>query len=554
MSDTEVVTHRYLRHRIVGDKRVPYYKRDVPADLRKDLDLTAWWISLRRFKTGSDALAEVERLATAHDALIARYRASTPAQRLAEGVEAIRQRFAEARKGGAPGDHAAVARDAIAAAVQAALHNLPALRTMIQREAAAFRANPPSMRPDGTPNPHQADSLTDAQAALASYHGHLTADRLLAAAADIGAVTNDLDRDERHRAEDLQEDVAAEQREIAAVLARMRPQLSLLGLPTATEPGNSPLRLSAMCELWLRDTELHRDQQRRDGVMEAKHRTRVRLFVEAHGDMLLTDPVLPETLRSYIRVRAKSVAMVTARKDASTLFLIGQWAADREKVTRNPMAGLRLVLPPEKRNKNALRAAFTDEQTARIVTDARRVWASEPDRLGALLTLIATGARASEVLQLRPRDCYPDPANAKRWLISINTEPDADGTPRSIKNAASARVLVLPAAIQAEVLAAKNRNASKSRLFHAITGKTITARVANLSKVFAYLIEVTCEIADPLLSLHSWRHRMVNLMRAAGADQAAIDSQLGHALPDGYGDKIGAAALRPVIDALPVPG
>ena len=174
------------------------------------------------------------------------------------------------------------------------------------------------------------------------------------------------------------------------------------------------------------------------------------------------------------------------------------------------------------------------------------------------LPLIAlfTGARQSELAQLRIEDLRQDP-DSGLWFFDIGTEGG-----RSIKTASSRRkVPVHPHLVDVGLLRYRQSLIDQSGtasgdLWPDIKSDAEGRRAGPWSKWFNRYLRVTAKIEEPSKVFHSFRHTFKRVCRDAGIGEELHDALTGHSgggVGRSYGGGFGLKALAEAIGRIEVP-
>jgi integrase len=174
------------------------------------------------------------------------------------------------------------------------------------------------------------------------------------------------------------------------------------------------------------------------------------------------------------------------------------------------------------------------------------------------LPLIAlfTGARQSELAQLRIEDLRQDP-DSGLWFFDIGTEGG-----RSIKTASSRRkVPVHPHLVDVGLLRYRQSLIDQSGtasgdLWPDIKSDAEGRRAGPWSKWFNRYLRVTAKIEEPSKVFHSFRHTFKRVCRDAGIGEELHDALTGHSgggVGRSYGGGFGLKALAEAIGRIEMP-
>ena len=174
------------------------------------------------------------------------------------------------------------------------------------------------------------------------------------------------------------------------------------------------------------------------------------------------------------------------------------------------------------------------------------------------LPLIAlfTGARQSELAQLRIEDLRQDPETSS-WFFDIGTEGG-----RSIKTASSRRkVPVHPHLVSVGLLRYRQSLIDQKRtdlgnLWPDIKSDAEGRRAGPWSKWFNRYLRINAKVLDPSKVFHSFRHTFKRMCRDAGIGEELHDALTGHSgggVGRSYGGGFGLKALAEAIGRIDFP-
>ena len=215
-------------------------------------------------------------------------------------------------------------------------------------------------------------------------------------------------------------------------------------------------------------------------------------------------------------------------------------AAEAGALRVDPLAGVRFKIKADAA-KAPSRLPYGDEDAARLLASAR-------EQQGTMrwlpLLLAYTGARIGEIAQLRRDDVrFASPEEARKAGDAVGTvvEPQRqagvyflrltnEGQGQTLKNLSSRREVPLhPAIIEAGFLDFVAKVGAGQYLFPAVTTGKYGNKVDGASRDYRKWARKTVGIADLRLTAHSWRHRIEDQLRDAGAPEDIRDALTGHA-------------------------
>ena len=264
------------------------------------------------------------------------------------------------------------------------------------------------------------------------------------------------------------------------------------------------------------------------------------------------------TKKNLLDWRDQLLASLSA-KTVSDMYLsavrsLFQWAHDNERLPDNPASAVKQAKPKKQR---AREAGYTDAEAVKVLKlsrsyepkadeygRVRETWASVNAKRWVPLLCAFSGARVSEITQLRKEDVRQE---GERWIMRIT--PDA-GTMK----AGHYRDVPLHRQVVAQGFVQFVEQADDGPLFH--TGKDpakFAAKAVRMTNHVGTWLQESGLVPTGVQPNYAWRHRFKTQARDMGADIRVVDGIQGHAgrtASDGYGDVSIAAKIR-VIDQLP---
>jgi integrase len=493
-----------------------HYRRRVPSDVQAHTR-TRWW--KRSLKTGAKRQAEAaaRKLASEHDALIARVRGRTPAEQHASLNAVLEDTRDEIIAD--PADKTALADHDHAAKVAAKIKE-----TMFEaaKRQLAMLSEDERAAIEGTGGLQAFFTGTqDATSSIALDRMTVTLGKAVGAdpqkAAELEAVL----------------DVRATR------IRKQRRTLAKLGLePDNDEPDapNDPRIKTAMLT-WF--------QERKQGVDAVKrHKVAVNRFIELHGNipvstitkLMVKDFIktienlpdhrkLPASMRGGLTDPDSSIPRVSAptveRHLISTKALL-TFCVEQDWLTANPAAGLRA--PKDTRPKAAQRRSFTREERNKVLAQAIEEGGENGDMAWLIRLGAYTGCRLEELAQLaRSNVRHVDGI----WVVEID---DLDG--RNAKTEGSVRQIPLHPAIRDSFITWVHSGKS-IRVFASFTAAKDGRYRDSVSGDFARLMD-RAGLSDPRLVFHSFRHTLKREMSNARIDPDVRRLILGHAPRDAH--------------------
>jgi integrase len=264
----------------------------------------------------------------------------------------------------------------------------------------------------------------------------------------------------------------------------------------------------------------------------------LRRFLQHVGDLLVAD-VSREDVRAFRDHRGETLRASTLNiKVMSRLVSFFNHCHEEGWVTKLPTKGLRVRDPIPNRDK---RRTFTLAELRRVFGPGwKRECKGDDHKFHCGRLLLATGARAEEIAQLRVEDVRLDKGLASIRITDEHPE-------QRLKNAASRRVVPLHSALVPN-FRRYLRNVERDGhewVFHRWSRTQTQPRSSPIVTSFGTYLRKKCEIADRRVVLHSLRHTVKQQLQEAGAPDSLISDLLGHA---GHGETHGtygeAATVR----------
>lgn len=218
-----------------------------------------------------------------------------------------------------------------------------------------------------------------------------------------------------------------------------------------------------------------------------------------------------------------------------------KWGVDNRRLDANPAARITISV---RQKPGQGKRGFTEAE-AKIILDAAAA-EKEPVRRWVPLICAFTGARLSEVCQLRAEDIIEiEGTHAMRF------DPDAG----SLKNVGSERTVPLHSALIAAGFLEFVRNRQVGSLFPELPPDKFGKRGGNGTKVLGRWVR-GLGLKDPRLAPnHSWRHRFKTLARNHGLSPDIADAITGHShrsVGDRYGE-YDLSAMKREMEKIPPP-
>jgi integrase len=255
----------------------------------------------------------------------------------------------------------------------------------------------------------------------------------------------------------------------------------------------------------------------------------LRRFLQHVGDLPVAE-ITREDVRAFRDYRGETLRASTLNiKVMSRLASFFNHCREEGWVSKLPTKGLRVSDPVSNRDK---RRTFTLAELQQVFGPGWSRYCKKDDHkyhCGRLL--LATGARAEEIAQLRVADVMIE---HRRLSIRITDEHPE----QRLKNAASRRVVPLHSALVPS-FRRYLRNVERDDhewVFHRWSRTQTQPRSSPIVTSFGTYLRKKCEIADRRVVLHSLRHTVKQQLQEAGAPDSLISDLLGHA---GHGETHG---------------
>jgi integrase len=266
----------------------------------------------------------------------------------------------------------------------------------------------------------------------------------------------------------------------------------------------------------------------------------LRRFAEFVGDLPLAE-VKREDVRAFRDHRGETLRASTLNiKVMSRLVSFFHHCQEEGWVTKLPTTGLRVRDPIPNREK---RRVFTLSELQRVFGPGwTRECGADDHRYHCGRLLLATGARAEEIAQLRVEDVKID-----KRVVSIRI---TDGHPaQRLKNAASRRLVPLHSAIAPSFrrYLKKVEREGHEWVFHRWSRTPTQPRSSPIVTTFGVYLRKRCGIEDRRVVLHSLRHTLKQQLQEAGAPDSLVSDLLGHA---GQGQTNGTYGEAATVDRM----
>jgi integrase len=287
--------------------------------------------------------------------------------------------------------------------------------------------------------------------------------------------------------------------------------------------------ISQASEAWL--AEMTRDQTAapRDTTLDG-HRLRVRAFVDAAGDVPLTEVTRAKASDFLAGLKVKNR---TRNAYATTLKCVFECARRRGRFTGdNPFDGMKAKVA------GSSYQPFTVAELQTLFNSMPRDIRPKkytPDTALPWVALIAafSGMRLEEIAQLKTSDIREEGVNGGRlWCIDIH-----NGGDNKLKNETSARLIPVHSALVRAGLLAYVKALPKGPLFPGLVrreskGGKVGARLGELFRKKL----VALKLKRDGLCFHSFRHTVATALRRASVLQEDAARVLGHAVEgESYG-------------------
>jgi integrase len=247
------------------------------------------------------------------------------------------------------------------------------------------------------------------------------------------------------------------------------------------------------------------------------HRINLDSFMQHLGKAAdgLASAVTPLQCSRWIdAAKRRSLQPTSIAQYVSTLQACFTFAVDRDATPVSPAR--KLKRPQDDRSRAQKRRGFTRAETLAMIDAAREVWQDRPAHRAALSLLITSGARRSEVVNLRVCDLI-DHASAG---LCVHLAAGNTG-----KTAAADRVVPVHPFVQAELRALAQGREPNARLFTGLSGPDHFAD--SIRKQI--MTRAGLDQIETLAPAHSFRHAFVSETRAVPGDGDVKRYLSGHA-------------------------
>jgi integrase len=275
----------------------------------------------------------------------------------------------------------------------------------------------------------------------------------------------------------------------------------------------------------------------------------LRRFLQHVGDVPVAE-IGREDVRAFRDHRGKTLRASTLNiKIMSRLVSFFNHCREEGWVVKLPTNGLRVHDPVSNRDK---RRAFALAELHRVFGPGwSRYCDGDDHKFHCGRLLLATGARAEEIAQLRVRDLMID---KKKITIRITD----DHPEQRLKNAASRRTVPLHSALAPSFrrYVKKVEREGQEWVFHRWSRTPTQPRSSPIVTTFGVYLRKTCGITDRRVVLHSLRHTVKQMLQETGAPDSLVSDLLGHAgrgeTQGTYGEAATAERMSEWVERLPL--
>jgi len=247
----------------------------------------------------------------------------------------------------------------------------------------------------------------------------------------------------------------------------------------------------------------------------------LRRFLQHVGDLPVAE-IAREDVRAFRDHRGEALRASTLNiKVMSRLVSFFNHCREEGWVSKLPTNKLRVRDPIAKRDK---RRSFTLAELQHVFgPEWKRYCAGDDHKFHCGRLLLATGARAEEIAQIRVRDLV---IGKKRIAVRLTDEHPE----QRLKNAASRRIVPLHSALLPSFrrYVRKIEREGHEWVFHQWTRTPTQPRSSPIVTTFGTYLRKNCGIADRRVVLHSLRHTVKQQLQEAGAPDFLISDLLGH--------------------------
>jgi integrase len=333
-------------------------------------------------------------------------------------------------------------------------------------------------------------------------------------------------------------------------------------LPAALQPIERAIRRpqdnARSLEALVRKWALERKPTARSEQAMRRHIDRLR---DAIGDIPVSAIVKAHIVTFKDRLLETGNSVANTNYSLTNVGVLLNFGEQQDWLKSNPAKGVRIQdeKPNEKAripfSESALNAIFSSP----AYSEGFRTLGGAGETIYWLPLLgLFTGARIEELVQLTYNDIreesYRDSQGALRtcWVMLITNEGEVGGRKQTLKNPGSRRRIP----IHAELLARGFIEYVESRKEH---GRLFPVKVqpngpqsANWSQWWhKNYLRPKCEVTDPRMVFHSFRHSFKEVCRECGIEKDVRDALQGHSEGDSAGKYGGDFyPLRPLVDAM----
>jgi integrase len=275
----------------------------------------------------------------------------------------------------------------------------------------------------------------------------------------------------------------------------------------------------------------------------------LRRFLHHVGDLPVAE-ITREDVRSFRDRRGETLRASTLNiKVMSRLVSFFRHCHEEGWMAKLPTKGLRVRDPIANRDK---RRTFTLAELQRVFGPGwKRECKGDDHKFLCGRLLLATGARAEEIAQLRIED-----VRIEKRLVSIRI---TDEYPEQrLKNTASRRVVPLHSVVAPSFrrYVCQVEREGHEWVFHRWSRTPTQPRSSPIVTTFGVYLRKKCGITDRRVVLHSLRHTVKQLLQEAGAPDSLISDLLGHAgqgqTNGTYGDAATVERMAEWVECLPL--
>jgi integrase len=320
----------------------------------------------------------------------------------------------------------------------------------------------------------------------------------------------------------------------------------------AKSTGGSEEHLAGLVQAWAKERKPQQDS------IDTMERV-VGVFYEHVGRIPYRSLTRAHIIQFKDKMLQAGFTDANADKHLTNIGTLLNYAAANDKIAANPAKGIKVGARKNAKGARlpfdltALQAIFSSPVYASGYRPEETNWDTAAAYWFPLLSLF-TGARLEEMAQLAPEDVYEetyfddDERPRTAWVIRFTD----DGEDQGVKTSGSVRRVPVHSVLieRGFIEFAQGRKGGK-RIF-AMTPDPRGREGANWGKWFGKYLRGACNVANPKMTFHSFRHTFKDTARARGIPKDVHDAITGHEGRDVADQVYGGLAypLAPLVAAM----